>query len=706
MKYHLCAILVLISGFGFQLVAQENMNVDLVGRAMLSPIGRMQDIVIVDRYAYVVDEITGLVIVDIVNPEEPQIVGICGAPDQSNAVAVSGNYAYVADARCGLRIIDISDPAEPVEVGRLETGQSTKTVAIIGNYAYVGVYNNGIYIVDIADPTNPVEVNFVLQGIYADEIEIAGDYAYFVDNGTELTVVDVSNPEQPVVVGSLEIGHSVYSVSISGDYAAVSKGDDCMIVDISDPGSPEVLSSLDTGSFLADVMWSGDFIYCVSRRDGLVVLDASDPENLEAVSYLDLGENLRSAVYCDGHMFAGGNGFFAVDVSDPSQPEQVGEIESNGFFYDVEVCGDYAYVAAEEYVHVLDVSDPTMPVLLDSDRQPGNAYQIDIEGDCLVVADYSAGVRIYDVGDPYSLEEVATIGDHWHVLDVTISNGYAYIAMGGMNVVDISDPANPMIVYEDGAYSRSICIAGEYAYLVNGGLSVWDIHDPSAPVFCGAEDIGLMINGIDVVGNIAVIAGPEYGFGIYEVGDPENPEEICHYDVLDQAAYVRSDGDFAYVSRMYKGLSVVDTRDPYYPVETGYYDMPGCAMDLDVENGYVYVAEGNGIAIYDCSGAGVDDPDGDSPASASRLLGNSPNPFNPETTIRYSIATSGDVQLSIYNIRGEKVRTLQKGWQDSGEHSVVWDGHDQSGKPVSSGVYLSSLKTSDVSQTGKMLLLK
>ena len=91
---------------------------------------------------------------------------------------------------------------------------------------------------------------------------------------------------------------------------------------------------------------------------------------------------------------------------------------------------------------------------------------------------------------------------------------------------------------------------------------------------------------------------------------------------------------------------------------------------------------------------------------ATTVLGNSPNPFNLRTTIFYSLASEGKVELTIYNIRGQKVRTLVEDYQSAGHKSIVWDGTNDGGQPVSSGVYFFRLKTGQFSQTKKMTLLK
>src|SRR5262249_28548527 len=64
-----------------------------------------------------------------------------------------------------------------------------------------------------------------------------------------------------------------------------------------------------------------------------------------------------------------------------------------------------------------------------------------------------------------------------------------------------------------------------------------------------------------------------------------------------------------------------------------------------------------------------------------------PNPFTPSTSIRYEIAQSGPVTLSIYDLRGRKVRTLAKGQVEGGAHAVSWDGRDGAGRELPSGAY-------------------
>lgn len=87
-------------------------------------------------------------------------------------------------------------------------------------------------------------------------------------------------------------------------------------------------------------------------------------------------------------------------------------------------------------------------------------------------------------------------------------------------------------------------------------------------------------------------------------------------------------------------------------------------------------------------------------------LRNYPNPFNPQTTISFYLRQDDELDLSIYNIKGQKVKTLLRGRQNKGLHNIVWDGTDGNETPVSSGVYLYKITASGTSGTNKIVLLK
>ena len=94
------------------------------------------------------------------------------------------------------------------------------------------------------------------------------------------------------------------------------------------------------------------------------------------------------------------------------------------------------------------------------------------------------------------------------------------------------------------------------------------------------------------------------------------------------------------------------------------------------------------------------------PTISTSLAQNIPNPFNPVTSITFSVAVPGEVSLRIYDVAGRVLRTLVEGWREPGVYKEIWDGGADDGSVLPSGVYFYSLKTGELVVTHKMVLLK
>ena len=94
------------------------------------------------------------------------------------------------------------------------------------------------------------------------------------------------------------------------------------------------------------------------------------------------------------------------------------------------------------------------------------------------------------------------------------------------------------------------------------------------------------------------------------------------------------------------------------------------------------------------------------PGAVTELSGNYPNPFNPETTISYSLREAGNVSIDIYNTKGQLVKHLLKDDMPAGDHRVVWNGTDNNKRAVSSGVYYYKMNSGRYSSTKKMIMMK
>jgi len=96
----------------------------------------------------------------------------------------------------------------------------------------------------------------------------------------------------------------------------------------------------------------------------------------------------------------------------------------------------------------------------------------------------------------------------------------------------------------------------------------------------------------------------------------------------------------------------------------------------------------------------------DSKPSFFTLEQNYPNPFNPETTIQYEIPKTSQVSIRIFNILGKEVRTLVNTKRKAAKYTVIWDGRNNNGKAVSSGIYLYKILAGQYVKTRKMILLR
>jgi hypothetical protein len=168
-----------------------------------------------------------------------------------------------------------------------------------------------------------------------------------------------------------------------------------------------------------------------------------------------------------------------------------------------------------------------------------------------------------------------------------------------------------------------------------------------------------------------------------------NPEDI-HYSYWDIEAtgQIQSAGGqgrtteqmtWPFGSDTYTGWDFAGTwsSDPQGLVNNGYpilYDTPVANSDL--------------VALPDPS------------------LQNFPNPFNPSTTISFVLPAGAEAELVIFNLRGQLVRTLAKGYLLSGKHSIVWDGTDSLGQPLGSGVYVYRLQIGKQVITKRLTLIK
>lgn len=151
-------------------------------------------------------------------------------------------------------------------------------------------------------------------------------------------------------------------------------------------------------------------------------------------------------------------------------------------------------------------------------------------------------------------------------------------------------------------------------------------------------------------------------------------------------AYIDTDNDMDIIIPNDSGFYIIDIKRPAQSFEWV------CYMGTYNRSGNIYQVTPNNDNV--------------TPPITNQLKANYPNPFNPSTTIAFSIEHSGSVSIEIFNQKGQKVKTLISSEFPAGDHSITWNGKDDNGSAVSSGIYYYRMKSGKFSSTRKMVMMK
>jgi hypothetical protein len=192
----------------------------------------------------------------------------------------------------------------------------------------------------------------------------------------------------------------------------------------------------------------------------------------------------------------------------------------------------------------------------------------------------------------------------------------------------------------------------------------------------------------EIGGVLFVLGGANLSSGKVKLSPEIQDMELYTYPDGDEFRVMIISTEGKYISPGDKPLFTLESEENFDSVEVSACDKEGNLMGVEK----IFQQESNLPKGYS-------------------LFQNYPNPFNPATTIRFKVEGERSkvphpVTLKVYNILGQLVRTLVDEEKSPGSYQVIWDGKDQSGEEVSSGIYFYKLKAEDYTETKKMILLK
>lgn len=281
---------------------------------------------------------------------------------------------------------------------------------------------------------------------------------------------------------------------------------------------PSVLAEfvIDARPFSPDIsgIAVSEDLACVVYREGMYTLDVSDPSAPSFLGEID-GLNLDlPAVQIAGEIaFVAGKSLLAIDVSDPTAPTIIGEGDSEGTtLLGLDLVGDLAFAAGSQGLWAYDVSDPTSIELLGVDVS-SIGWGLVVEFDTAYVSGNNA-LRIYDVSDPASPAFIGGVFVPGSPVDVAYAEGLAYVACqtAGLQIVDVEDPVSPEIIGSVITPHKAwkVVLDGDRAIVSDllGGVQFIDVSDPSAPSIIGSIPVIADTNVVETVvqGNTAFMA--------------------------------------------------------------------------------------------------------------------------------------------------------------------------------------------------------
>jgi subtilase family serine protease len=462
-------------------------------------------LVISGDYAFVVkyqyDYVGGMQIFNISNPSSPAPAGYYSWPYVPWGVSVSGNYAYLADNLSGLIVIDVTNPYSPTFSGRHYTGQVNSVVAS-GNYAFVAYNGGGIAVVDILDPTNPSLITFRGVNDFANDIALAGGYAYLAKKETGLGIFNISNPNNPIPLGSYNTSGYAISVNVSDQYAFI-VGDNVgmQIIDVSNTSNPTLAG---TFSFPAinDLAVSGDYAFLVGSPGGMMIVNINNPSSPSLVARFDSTRGLGYIAVSGPYAYITGSnpGLKVVDISDPVVPTEVGSYGTS--CGKIVVNGFNAYVAGSG-LEIINVFNPAFPFKVGSYFTNGSRKDFSISDSVVLVADYYALLALNYSG----ATQVGNVSGH------VINSSGQIIKDAKVNLLHNGNTARTSLTDYNGYYSFDSVLVGYYdlevsktgygtSYMDNIRINpdeqlVADFTLNSLPQLLWSIKLGFMSNGVN-----------------------------------------------------------------------------------------------------------------------------------------------------------------------------------------------------------------
>lgn len=694
----------------------------------------VRDFQVRGQLAYIVRPEGFVDVWDLSDPAQAFLVASHAVAGQPTALHFRGDTAIIGTVDRGLVAADLSDPLQYVELDALLPAAGGLLLGLVGDLAVMSSYSGGETVIDVSDPTNlQVAGTFQSPGLTWRSFCAYGEVGYATCQMSGVMVFDFSDPANVELTANLSEYDSSFAggVSIVGDhlYAATTRG--LYAFDLADPRQPQFLGEVNLVAETEFVAAGPNRMACAGSSS-LLIFDLADPAAPLELGGAVVSEDVMGAAHLNGHFATIADESTLVIVADCSTPAipVLAEVPFPvpGSYWDVVgsrmIVGD----SPGAQVAMVDISDPDQPQVV-GQFQPCEPYLRDVRvnNSLAVAVSDSAGLFLYDwpqggvpvqAGEYHTDEELAEV-----VLDGDLA--YVVAKRFGLIVLDVADPWNPQ---EIGRWEANSQIDGTVQDLtIEDGLAVTsfgyfqgfdyyrytkilDISDPTDPQLITS----MAYDPYGVLHNRLLVRPDGYysnTMRVISLADPANPQELATITSLfDSPRPLGFDGTRFYYREFNVGLVVYDLAQPESPQQLASTFVRSYQDGKADEALWMRSVRVDGLKALPFHGEGAtaiepDDPADELPPSGLELRCH-PNPFNPRLNVVFSVQRPGPVDVSVYDLRGRHVATVYEGDAATGPLDVVWDGRSAAGADVASGTYLVKLRTEQRQLVRKVALVR
>ncbi len=648
---------------------------------------------------------SGLLILDITQLALPKQISFIAISGVAVNFALGDSFVYVGTITGLLKVIDISDLTNPYFRGSIpKFSEITSCLEVKDRFIYLdGPEYPFVQIIDATNPdsliNNISDLGGLLTSAFIKDTLLFGSILF---GSNYLRVFNISNKLEPQLIGSVLLSDSViagavtitqdgltaYTLNTISSQPTLTK-EGIYSIDISNLAQPVVKAK-----FFKETQQGSNAIALSKNTligayySGVSILDANDPDTLISKSFFATGgfsEKIKIR-YPYFVLASGLSGIWILDVTNQEEPQPISNIQTGSYISDLLVedsliyAVDWAAYSAYEGsdtsrgLWIIDIRDIYHPEILshyigithgalqevpNSISKSGNMIYITQ----VPTVNDSNILEIIDVSNPYLPHNVGIFHGSTAPYGVAINDTIVYLATeGGLNIIDVSDPGEPVKISSVLDITRGVVYKAPYLYAASSQFSIINITDPVNPFVIGSTNLPPGSGGtIDLVLDKNFAYSAELYLSVIDIADPDTPTQIAALSGWDAGRGAAYYGDKIYFSDRAFGVWILKNKLITTGIENRTQDKP----------------------------------------TEFTLAQNYPNPFNSLTKIKYTLNKEGLVKLNVYDILGSGVANLVHRWQKPGEYTVNFNAAG-----LSSGIYIYRLNVAGYNSERKMLFLK